>query len=282
MATVGVVVVTYRSAATIDSCLQSLRGARTSDVPIVVVDNASDDDSAQRAEAHGATVIRRATNGGYGVANNEGVRALPPDIDWVLFANPDTDWPRESLDALINEAGSEPHIGLISPTLVGEDGTPQAFVEDDFALGAVVRGMTRLGPPIRPRVPHGANALLDVASLHTAAALVPMSVVTAVRGFDEQFFLFAEDADFCRRIRAQGKRVVVTPRVRVTHIGGTSVAASADSDQAAALRTRALATYIEKYQGRFARRVFGLVGTAVYGVGGHRGQAREAWKAVKR
>jgi hypothetical protein len=48
------------------------------------------------------------------------------------------------------------------------------------------------------------------------------------------------------------------------------------------MRTRALAAYIEKYQGKLARRAFGAVGTAVYGIGRHRGQAREAWKALTR
>jgi hypothetical protein len=75
---------------------------------------------------------------------------------------------------------------------------------------------------------------------------------------------------------------VIDPRVKVRHVGGVSFAASHDDDATAALRTRALATYLDKYQGALARRVFGAVGTAVYGIGGHRGQAREAWRALTR
>jgi len=92
MATVGVVVVTYRSAATIDACLRSLRTATTASLHVVVVDNASDDDSAARAELAdpGAVLIRRATNDGYARANNEGLSALPAETERVLFANPDT------------------------------------------------------------------------------------------------------------------------------------------------------------------------------------------------
>jgi hypothetical protein len=83
-------------------------------------------------------------------------------------------------------------------------------------------------------------------------------------------------------VRALGKRVEVTADVRVTHIGGASMDASHDADALAGMRTRALAAYIEKYQGKLARRAFGAVGTAVYGIGRHRGQAREAWKALTR
>jgi len=109
-----------------------------------------------------------------------------------------------------------------------------------------------------------------------------MPVVRTIGGFDERFFLFAEDADFCRRIRATGKRVVIAPEVRVMHAGGASFDVAHTSDETAALRTRALAAYLEKYQGRTARRVFGVVGALVYGLARHRGQAREAWKAAAR
>ncbi|MBA2607950.1 MAG: glycosyltransferase family 2 protein [Actinobacteria bacterium] len=283
MATVGIVLVTYRSASTIAACVRSLRAAYSGRAEIVVVDNASNDPSAQLAERAGANrVIRRRGNAGYARANNEGVAALATTADVVVFANPDTLWPARSIDALVATL-DEPNIGLVSPLLIGADGAPQAMVEDDLSLGAALRGMTRLSKPVRPRLPavNGAS-LVDADWLHTAAAVVPMPIVRAIGGFDERFFLFAEDADFCRRIRSTGKRVVVNPSVRVDHVGGVSVDASTNADEAAALRTRALATYLDKHDGRLARRTFGAVGTVVYGLGRHRGQAREAWKAATR
>lgn len=283
MATVGIVVVTYRSASTIADCVRSLRDAFSGEYALVVVDNASDDDSADLAERAGATVIRLAENGGYGHGNNEGVRALTNDPDYVVFANPDTVWPQGSLDGVVATLEANESVGLLSPVLIEADGSRQAFVERDLTLGRTLLGMTRLRPPVRPTEPDGrVVGLLDVEWLHTAAAVVPKSVVATTGGFDEQFFLFAEDADFCRRIRNLGKRVVITTKVQVQHIGGTSVAASNSADEAAALRTRALATYLDKHNGAWARRAFGVVGTLVYGLGGHKGQAREAWRAVSR
>lgn len=281
MAKVGVVVVTYHSGSTVDACLASLPGATKKELAVVVVDNASSDDSAARAEAHGVTVVRRAENGGYGVACNEGVAALS-DVDVVVFANPDTVWPAGSIDALLAHLATDPSIGLISPVLVDGRGLPHPMVERDPKLAPVLLGLTRLGRPIRPRVPDFDTApLVDVEWLHTAAAVVPTETLDAVGGFDERFFLFAEDADLCRRVRDAGQRVVVAANVRVTHVGGASFDATHQPDDTAALRTRALATYLEKYQGRAARRAFGLVGAAVYGAGRRRGQAREAWKAAR-
>jgi GT2 family glycosyltransferase len=278
MANVGVVIVTYRSADTISACLSSLRAASAEPIEVVVVDNASPDgsvDAARRADAH-AVVIARPTNDGYGAANNIGVAALDPATQFVLFANPDTVWPPGAIDALVARF-ADTQLGLVSPALVGSAGELQPIVEDDLALGAVLRGMTRLGPPVRPRPPNGGGA---VDWVHTAAALVPMSIVRAIGGFDERFFLFAEDADFCRRVRALGKRVDIAHDVHVTHIGGASMDASHDADALAGMRTRAVATYLEKYNGKLARRAFGAVGTVVYGLGRHRAQARAAWKAM--
>ena len=276
------VVVTYRSAATLAACLASLRRA-AADLPrVVVVDNASDDGSAAIAEAAQVGVIRRPDNGGYGLANNAGVRELG-DIDVVVFANPDSVWPVGSIDALVQELEADPAIGLLSPVLVDDRGLPQPIVERDFGLGAVLLSLVRLRRPIRPRTPQFCDGpLLDVEWLHTAAAVLPQATVAAVGGFDERFFLFAEDADLCRRVRDHGQRVVITANVRVAHVGGVSFEASYDQNGSAALRTRALATYLEKYQGNLARRTFGAVGAVVYGMGRHRGQAREAWKAATR
>jgi N-acetylglucosaminyl-diphospho-decaprenol L-rhamnosyltransferase len=280
MANVGVVVVTYRSAEVIGACLSSLRSASTAPIEVVVVDNASDDGSvdAARTADPSAVLVSQPTNDGYGVANNAGIAALDPHTHYVVFANPDTVWPPGAIDALVARL-RDPQVGLVTPALVDRAGELQPIVEDDLSLGAVLGGMTRLRPPIRPRTP-GTDTSVDW--VHTAAAMVPMGVVRALGGFDDRFFLFAEDADFCRRVRALGKRVEVAVDVRVTHVGGASMDASHDADALAGLRTRALATYLEKYDGKLARRAFGAVGTVVYGLGRHRGQARAAWKALTR
>lgn len=282
MATVGIVVVTYRSADTIAACLASLRDAYSGEYELVVVDNASDDASGKIAEEHGAAVTWLLKNHGYGHGNNTGVRALAKRPDYIVLANPDTVWPPESLDALIATLRTNSDVGLLSPVLLETDGSRQAMVERDLTLTRSLLGMTRLRPPVRPEVPDSrVIGLLDVDWLHPAAAVMPTAVYERLGGFDERFFLFAEDADLCRRVRALGKRVAITTKVSVNHIGGASVAASNSADAAAALRTRALATYIDKYEGPWARRAFGVVGTIVYGIGRHKGQAREAWKAIR-
>ena len=114
MARVGVVVVTYRSAATIGNCLTSLRAASQDPIEIVVVDNASDDDTAAAATAADANalVISRATNDGYGVANNAGVSALAPDTAATIGAA-DRGYPVASLrDLPAGEYWMQPFVNV--------------------------------------------------------------------------------------------------------------------------------------------------------------------------
>ena len=132
MATVGIVVVTYRSAATVAACLESLRSAFSGEAEVVVVDNASDDESGKIAERAGASVTWLLKNYGYGHGNNAGLRALRSDPDYVVFANPDTVWPRESIDELLAILRTNPDVGLLSPVLIGSNGERQAFVERDL------------------------------------------------------------------------------------------------------------------------------------------------------
>ncbi|HVE94976.1 MAG TPA: glycosyltransferase family 2 protein [Acidimicrobiales bacterium] len=282
---VGVVIVTYRSAGSIATCLHSLRAASEQHrLQVVVIDNASDDGSsaAARAADEDIVVVDRDANDGYAVGNNAGLALLSDDVEWVLFANPDTTWPDRSVDALVAAAAAHPGAGLVSPVLVGSDGTAQPIVERDLTLRRVVRGMVRLGSRVRPTAPPETGPPVAVEWLHTAAALMPVELARRLGGFDPRFFLFAEDADLCRRVRAAGLDVLVVPEVRVGHAGGASVDASTDAGGAAALRVRAVATYLDKYEGPNARRLFGTLGALVYRVAGHRAQASAAWAEARR
>lgn len=285
MAVVGAVIVTFQSARTIGDCLRSLRSATTSNtLRVIVLDNASNDGSSgvARATDGEAVVVGREANDGYAVACNDGLARLGDDVDWVLFANPDTTWPAGSLDALVAAAAGNPSAGLVSPVLIDTGGNTQPIVERDLTLGRVLRGMVRIGRPVRPVVPPAAGPPVAVEWVHTAAALMPLDVARRLDGFDPRFFLFAEDADLCRRVRSAGLSVLVVPEVRVAHERGASVDAATDSGGAAALRVRAVATYLDKYEGARARRVFGALGALVYRLAGHGAQASAAWAEARR
>jgi N-acetylglucosaminyl-diphospho-decaprenol L-rhamnosyltransferase len=279
---VTVVIVTYRSAGTIEACVKSLAVQADG---VIVVDNASNDDTVALARAAGAEIVERALNGGFAKANNEGLGLV--ETDWVLFANPDTQWPVGTVDALVGVAAGRPDAGIVSPGLVSDGGELQPSVERFLRLRDVLLAMVRLRRPIRPASPPSGGGPVEVDWTHGAALLMPTALARKLGGWDERFFLFAEDMDLCARVRDAGFKVLVAPDVRVHHAGGTSMDLALGSSSTAGYRVTALGQYIEKHQGKWARRAYGVTGTVVYGLRGlfgsrqHRSMAAAAARHVR-
>lgn len=276
-ARITVVIVTFRSSATIAECLASLGpAAADAGVRAVVVDNYSGDGTAT-AVRNGewpvpVDLVERDTNGGFAVGASAGLERASGD--YVLFLNPDAVLPPAAIDQLVAVAEARPAAAVVTPALVNVDGTPQAMVEDDITFGRALRGLTRLGPPVRPQPAPESGPPLTVDWAHAACFLMPLDRARRLRGFDERFFFGGEDMDLCRRARAAGFEVVVVPEVRVRHAGGASVDAARSSRDA--FRVHATATAFAIRYGPAAARAFALAALAVHGIAGHREQAAAA------
>jgi GT2 family glycosyltransferase len=250
---------------------------------VIVVDNASDDDTLARVQASGVPVqvLARSTNAGFGTANNEGLARA--DNAWVVFANPDTWWPPGSLDRLVAVASSHEE-ALVCPALENSNGTLQPTVETDLTAGRVVRGMLRLGRAIRPSAPPPSGEPVEVDWAHGAAMLTSTTLARELGGFDERFFLFFEDLDLCWRVRQAGGTVLVAPEVRVGHVGGASMKRSGGDAWVAGQRVRGLATFLAKRHGAQAARLYATAALLVYGLtpsAVHRAMARAALSALR-
>jgi len=282
---VTAVVVTYRSEPTVEACLRSLvEAAGGLSLTTVVVDNGSDDDTLARVRGAGVDVdvVDNGANLGFAAANNRGLARATGE--WVLFANPDTVWPAGSLARLVDAAEQRADAGIVSPALVGADGAVQPTVEEDLDLRRVLAGLVRIGGAVRPARPMDGPPV-PVDWVHGAAMLMPLELTRRVGGWDERFFLFFEDLDLCWRVRQAGRTVLVVPDVRVSHVGGASMARSGGAAWVAAQRVTGLATFLAKRQGRTAARLYGAVALAAYGLtptATHRAMARAGARAVSR
>jgi N-acetylglucosaminyl-diphospho-decaprenol L-rhamnosyltransferase len=220
---IGVVVVSYASAATLEACLFRLLSAR--DVArVVVIDNASPDDSAARAERMAArdrrlTVVRNNENRGFAAACNQGATAMSQS--WVAFVNPDAYVERDTLSRLVSHARTRPGAGLLGVELADEDGVVDlASRRSDPSLRAQLAGLGRREDLYLGRDP--AVALQPVDAVSGALMLMPLGLFVRLEGFDEGYRLHAEDLDLCRRVRAAGYEVVVANDLRVVHVRGVS------------------------------------------------------------
>lgn len=231
LADIGVVVVTHRSAATIDDCLSRLR-AGDGVVAIRVIDNASDDGTLAMVQRHAAgdarvRFVANPDNPGFAVACNQGVIALDEAsgaATWLAFVNPDCLVEPDSLAQLRTHARQLDGNALIGADLVGEDGVrdPAARRRDPDFKG-MLSAMFRSHAAQRLDIPVDVHrSLQQVDAVSGALMLLPRILFARIGGFDPGYRLHAEDLDLCRRVRDAGAVVAVANDVRVVHVRGVS------------------------------------------------------------
>jgi N-acetylglucosaminyl-diphospho-decaprenol L-rhamnosyltransferase len=223
------VIVAYRSAADLPECLSSIAADALSSSGIIVVDNASPDDSAVVAGSHPSapSIVRSKRNLGFGGGCNLGAGSSSADA--LFFLNPDARLVKGATDTLIEALSVSPGTGLVAPRVVdpsGESRAASAGAEPGLRstighylllgrlplLGRIFRPL-HLTRPDRPASPDWVSG---------AAMLVRRDAFSAVGGFDEQIFMYMEDVDLCRRLRSSGWRVDYRPDAIVEHrIGGS-------------------------------------------------------------
>ena len=256
---VDIVIVSYCSASELGACIGSARTAFGSG-RAVVVDNASTDGSLAVARAAGAhEVVENAANLGFAAAVNRGLRHT--DTRRVLLLNPDARLESHTLLRLVAALDREPQAAVAAPLLVDGSGRvttgcgPVATAAR--RAGLCVPGLGRAGafrpryqpPSAGPRVP----LVRRVDYAFGAVMLLDRNPVEAVGGFDERFFLFAEDEDLCRQLRASGREIVLDAGAVAQHEGAAS---STDGALTEAQRLYSTWLLLEKWDGRRAARVY--------------------------
>jgi hypothetical protein len=235
-----VVVVNYRTADLTIDALKSLAGEAGAlpGLRVEVVENASGDDSACRIAAaikgNGwapwVSLRLLGDNGGFAAGNNAALRpalesADPPE--YLLLLNPDTVVRAGAVSALVAFLQGRPEIGIVGSRLEGPDGTAQrSAFRFHSILGELENGL-RFGPASRllrrwivaPPVP---SSPCRVDWVSGACMLVRRSVFEAIGLLDEGYFLYFEEADFCRRAHRAGWSCWYLPTARVVHLVGQS------------------------------------------------------------
>jgi N-acetylglucosaminyl-diphospho-decaprenol L-rhamnosyltransferase len=214
------VVVLHESRDELAVLLESLRQI---DAPrLVVVDTGRDDGGAELAREHGAEVIVRRDNPGFGAATNVGVQRVTEDV--AVLLNPDTIAVDDSLPRLANLART--HDALHAPRLLNPDHTVQRSAHPlPGTLGAFLpAALPWLPRAIRTRAePYRSDKATSV-GWAIAAALAARTQTLRRFPFDPKIHLFGEDMDVCLRARAQGVRTIYHPRLTLIHTGRHSLA----------------------------------------------------------
>jgi GT2 family glycosyltransferase len=228
---VSVLIVSWNCRDRLDECLRSLRDAPdTVTREVVVVDNGSSDGTVEsvRSRWPEVLVVPLPRNHGFGVANNVGFAHATGD--YILVLNPDTRVLPGMLTTMLDVLRADPTIGCVGARHYNPDMSLQwsmdafpSLLNDaihycdvhrlPFLRGWLTRTYPRWSDHTEAR---------DVDWVNGACMMVPREVYAATGGFDDYFFLFAEELDWCLRIWRTRRRVRFLPAAGVVHeLGGT-------------------------------------------------------------
>lgn len=202
----SIIILNWNTADLLAACLRSIRAHVTLDYEVIVVDNASGDDSVARvrAEFPWVRLLPQAANVGFSRGNNAGLAAARGA--YLLLLNPDTEVRPGALEALVAFMAADAAVGMAGPTLWNPDGTLQASTAPLPDLrGEFLRQtmLFRLLPTAEMRAARR-NETRPAASLTGAALCVRRACYEAIGPLDPAIFMFYEDTDWCKRAADAG------------------------------------------------------------------------------
>ena len=255
---VSVVVVNWNGRDVLRGCLASITEETEASHEVIVVDNASSDGSAEMvaAEFPEVRLIANAENRGFAAANNQGL-AIARGRN-LLLLNPDTVVLDRAIDRMLEWLGRHPEVGCVGcqsrtdPETVQITGfadlTPANLAISELGLNRFASFWSRLGRPFYDGWDRTTPRIVEVVS--GMFMLVPRRVLETVGPLDERFFIYAEEADWCRRIRAAGWICAFEPSARILHLDGGGKSTDQIKTPMHVEMQRSKLLYVEKHHGR--------------------------------
>jgi len=226
------VIVNYRTADLSIACLTSIYTGGSLRQSVIVVDNASADNSFETIQNMaidenwlGCQLLESESNGGYSAGNNIGINESTSE--YVVLLNSDTVVHPNAIGLLVETLENNPQMGMASPRLEWPDGSAQ---ESCFMFHRPISELIRSASsgPItkllkRYEVP---LMVLDEISYPEwtsfACVVIRRQVFEDIGLLDEEFFMYFEDVDFCKRARGAGWKIIHNPAAHVIHLRGGS------------------------------------------------------------
>ncbi len=250
MKEVSYIVVNWNTKRLTDACVTSLiEDSRGCDAEIIIVDNGSTDGSIEhiRGRHPGVRLICNGANLGFGRANNVGLRES--EGEFVFLVNSDAELLRGCTREMIGCMRDNPRLAMLGPGVLDSDRRPQQSCWEFASLGSVARMSIGLRQSDPGRVRPGARGRCRRLAHHFlsgCALMVRREAMDEVGVFDERFFFYGEDMDWCRRMSDAGWSIAQLPSAVAIHRGGAS---SSGCDARSAIQAeRALFQYIEKHR----------------------------------
>ena len=197
----SVIIVSYKSEHVIENCINSI----DSTIEIIVIDNSNNDKLKQKIETKYKNVkcILSKENLGMGAGNNLGIKNV--NKDFVLILNPDVVLEKDSMNEIFLASNEITNFAIIAP-ISNKSKYPNYTLKKDQSFN-----------PIKP---------FKVKSVDGYAMLLNLKKLKKINNFnffDENFFLYLENEDLCKRLIDQDENIYIVPKSKINHLGGKAV-----------------------------------------------------------
>ena len=226
----SICIVTYQARDYLENCLRSIyEHTHGLNFEVLVVDNGSQDGTSEMVQesSPGATLIVNQVNLGFTQPANQAMKAARGNA--VLLLNPDTLISANAFKKMITFLDENPAVGIVGPKVLNQEGTLQGPCRRSEArpwdVFTYFSGLAALFP--RDKRFSGytmsyldENTSNEVDGVSGACMMIRRGVIDQIGYFDELFFAYQEDADYCLRARKAGWMVFYNPEAVITHFGG--------------------------------------------------------------
>ncbi len=281
---ISVIIVNYNTKEILLECVESVFSSLDSkpkdgdggdgpalDIEVWVVDNGSSDGSVAALKKKFPKVRRIENRGNVGFARANNQALIRGAGRYAILLNSDTVVPAGQLDKLVAFMDDNPDVGILGPQLLNKDGSKQNSIANYPTLLTELFNkslLRRFFPEQFPGKEHDITSPIEVDSVIGACMVVRNKATHDAGLFDDGFFFFFEETDWCRRMRFHGWKVMHHPGINIYHLQGAT---------AKEVNTRARVEYWLSRYGYFKRHaskmdyimlLFGLIIKLIFNIAG--------------
>jgi GT2 family glycosyltransferase len=217
----SIIIINYKTKDITRDCLESILYNCDGDYEIILVDNNSSDASVnylRQSFGDRIKIIENKSNFGFAKANNIGVKEAKGD--YLFFLNSDTILHNNILKDFKDFIDKQSNIGIIAPKLMLEE-----QIEQKRAYGSFPNVFNIILDKFKKDKLYTED-IFEVDWVSGAAFVMKKDIFLELGGFDENYFMYFEDVDLCKRIKALGLKIMVNRNIFLTHLGGKSISKS--------------------------------------------------------
>lgn len=263
---IDIIIISYNTCMLTIQCIKSIyKSSGKFHISITVVDNASTDKTILELKSHypEVKIIANRKNLGYSAAVNIGIKSTTSNI--VIVSNSDVEFQADSIDTLVEYLETHPEVGVTGPQQVFPNGRWQRSygnivgirdsIKNTIGITTIHNWVRRIVWPrlidIRPK---------QVGYIDGAVIALKKKAYISIGEFDENFFFYGEEMDFCFRLRKGGWKVVFLPFAQVIHIRGGSSKIDHDYiDRYFSMLAESKLLFLRKYSSHFSLKLFIII-----------------------